>query len=142
MHRTPAQSSPLLHLHKRRSMDDMAAYYHPPPPESIHTPQYPYYQPPLTHPSPLGAAQPPPMAVVPQPHQFQPQHHQQPPFAPYAPQSYIPQASYDEVRTLFVAGLPPDVKSREIYNLFREFPGYESSHLRTSASTQVVYFIL
>ncbi|ESQ52938.1 hypothetical protein EUTSA_v10017030mg [Eutrema salsugineum] len=38
----------------------------------------------------------------------------------------------DEVRTLFVAGLPEDVKPREIYNLFREFPGYETSHLRTS----------
>ncbi|KAL1206928.1 hypothetical protein V5N11_001939 [Cardamine amara subsp. amara] len=38
----------------------------------------------------------------------------------------------DEVRTLFVAGLPEDVKPREIYNLFREFPGYETSHLRAS----------
>ncbi|XP_020884226.1 uncharacterized protein LOC9317894 isoform X3 [Arabidopsis lyrata subsp. lyrata] len=38
----------------------------------------------------------------------------------------------DEVRTLFVAGLPEDVKPREIYNLFREFPGYETSHLRSS----------
>ncbi|VVB03088.1 unnamed protein product [Arabis nemorensis] len=38
----------------------------------------------------------------------------------------------DEVRTLFVAGLPEDVKLREIYNLFREFPGYETSHLRNS----------
>ncbi|CAH2058399.1 unnamed protein product [Thlaspi arvense] len=49
---------------------------------------------------------------------------------------YLPtQASIggrDEVRTLFVAGLPEDVKPREIYNLFREFPGYETSHLRAS----------
>ncbi|KAL0711180.1 hypothetical protein Bca4012_018158 [Brassica carinata] len=46
---------------------------------------------------------------------------------------YLPtQASTGDVRTLFVAGLPEDVKPREIYNLFREFPGYETSHLRTS----------
>ncbi|KAJ0262499.1 hypothetical protein HA466_0054180 [Hirschfeldia incana] len=46
---------------------------------------------------------------------------------------YLPtQPSTGDVRTLFVAGLPEDVKPREIYNLFREFPGYETSHLRTS----------
>ncbi|KAK2967608.1 hypothetical protein RJ640_030479 [Escallonia rubra] len=109
-------------------MDDMAAYY--PPPAGVHNPHYPYYQ---SHP-PLTVA-PPPLAALPQP-----QHHhhhlaqqyipvQPSPFASYAPPSY-PQSSYDEVRTLFVAGLPEDVKAREIYNMFREFPGYESSHLR------------
>lgn len=46
----------------------------------------------------------------------------------------------DEVRTLFVAGLPEDVKPREIYNLFREFPGYETSHLRTSDGAKVIHF--
>lgn len=47
--------------------------------------------------------------------------------------SYVPSplASTNDVRTLFIAGLPEDVKPREIYNLFREFPGYESSHLRS-----------
>ncbi|KAJ6997400.1 hypothetical protein NC653_013843 [Populus alba x Populus x berolinensis] len=40
-------------------------------------------------------------------------------------------ASYDQVRMLYVAGLPDDIKPREIYSLFREFPGYESSHLRS-----------
>ncbi|KAK3022306.1 hypothetical protein RJ639_046164 [Escallonia herrerae] len=107
-------------------MDDMAAYY--PPPAGVHNPHYPYYQ---SHP-PLTVA-PPPLAALPQP-----QHHhlaqqyipvQPSPFASYAPPPY-PQSSYDDVRTLFVAGLPEDVKAREIYNLFREFPGYESSHLR------------
>ncbi|CAH8387615.1 unnamed protein product [Eruca vesicaria subsp. sativa] len=44
---------------------------------------------------------------------------------------YLP-TSIGDVRTLFVAGLPEDVNPREIYNLFREFPGYETSHLRTS----------
>ncbi|KAJ6930156.1 hypothetical protein NC652_013872 [Populus alba x Populus x berolinensis] len=40
-------------------------------------------------------------------------------------------ASYDQVRILYVAGLPDDIKPREIYSLFREFAGYESSHLRS-----------
>lgn len=34
-----------------------------------------------------------------------------------------------------MAGLPEDVKPREIYNLFHEFPGYESSHLRSPTSS-------
>lgn len=34
-----------------------------------------------------------------------------------------------------MAGLPEDVKPREIYNLFREFPGYESSHLRNPTNS-------
>ncbi|XP_050367398.1 RNA-binding protein L isoform X4 [Argentina anserina] len=98
-------------------MDDMAAYYPPPPPPpgSVH---YPYYNQP---PQP-----PPPVAPPTQHHSVQPYYPSQPP--PYAPYT---RAAYDEVRTLFVAGLPEDVKAREIYNLFREFPGYESSHLRT-----------
>ncbi|PWA43848.1 RNA-binding (RRM/RBD/RNP motifs) family protein [Artemisia annua] len=47
---------------------------------------------------------------------------------------YTPSSSsyQDEVRTLFIAGLPEDVKPREVYNLFREFHGYESCHLRTT----------
>lgn len=38
--------------------------------------------------------------------------------------------SDDEVRTLFVSGLPIDVKPREIYLLFRGFKGYEGSLLK------------
>ncbi|XP_062010966.1 RNA-binding protein L isoform X2 [Rosa rugosa] len=114
-------------------MDEMAAYYPPPPPPpgSVHYPYYHHHQPP----QPPGPVAPPP------PQQQQQQHHhhlvhqpyyppQPQPYAPYAP-PLVAQAAYDEVRTLFVAGLPEDVKPREIYNLFREFPGYESSHLRT-----------
>ncbi|XP_028947874.1 RNA-binding protein L-like isoform X4 [Malus domestica] len=105
-------------------MDDMAPYYPPPPPPpgSVH---YPYYQQP-------PPSQPPPVVVPPpQHHLVQPYFPQQPPpFASYSA-PLIPQPSYDELRTLFVAGLPEDVEPREIYNLFREFPGYESSHLRT-----------
>ncbi|XP_009367383.2 RNA-binding protein L isoform X1 [Pyrus x bretschneideri] len=105
-------------------MDDMAPYYPPPPPPpgSVH---YPYYQ------QPPPSQPPPVVAPPPQHHLVQPYFPQQPPpFASYAA-TLIPQPSYDELRTLFVAGLPEDVKPREIYNLFREFPGYESSHLRT-----------
>lgn len=106
-------------------MDEMASYYAPPPGIS----HYPYYPPP---PPPVSLSHAPPGTVIIPHQQF---HLQPPPFDPYASQSLLSQPYYDEVRTLFVAGLPPDVKSREIYNLFREFPGYESSHLRTSSST-------
>lgn len=55
---------------------------------------------------------------------------------------YLPtQSSTGDVRTLFVAGLPEDVKPREIYNLFREFPGYETSHLRISGGSKVTLLI-
>ncbi|KAG5404623.1 hypothetical protein IGI04_010742 [Brassica rapa subsp. trilocularis] len=54
---------------------------------------------------------------------------------------YLPtQSSTGDVRTLFVAGLPEDVKPREIYNLFREFPGYETSHLRISDGSKPFAF--
>jgi len=36
----------------------------------------------------------------------------------------------DEVRTLFVSGLPMDAKPREIYLMFRSFQGYQSSLLK------------
>ncbi|KAM1728312.1 hypothetical protein ACFX12_018825 [Malus domestica] len=105
-------------------MDDMAAYYPPPPPPPGSVDYTPHPQPPPPQPPPVVA--PPPQHYL-----VQPYFPQQPPsFASYvAPR--IPQPSYDELRTLFVAGLSEDVKPREIYNLFREFQGYESSHLRT-----------
>ncbi|OMO56625.1 hypothetical protein CCACVL1_26411 [Corchorus capsularis] len=117
----------------------MAAFYAPP----SGPPHYPYYQAP---PPPAAVAlaplppPPPPGAAAPLPHHhhsFIPQHHpppQPPPsyIVPYAP-AY---SSYDSVRTLFIAGLPEDIQPREIYNLFREFPGYESSHLRNPNTAQ------
>lgn len=45
----------------------------------------------------------------------------------------------DEVRTLFIAGLPEDVKEREVYNLFRRFRGYQSSHLRAVSKKSQVW---
>ncbi|KAH8503340.1 hypothetical protein H0E87_014569 [Populus deltoides] len=103
--------------------ENMAAYYPPPPPPPGHYPTY--YQ---TQPPPPTVAPIPP----PPPHHLPYIPHPQPPPAPFV--SYVSVPAYvphDQVRTLFVAGLPDDIKPREMYNLFREFPGYESSHLRT-----------
>ncbi|KAE8076028.1 hypothetical protein FH972_014703 [Carpinus fangiana] len=113
-------------------MDEMAAYYP--------APHYPYYQPPSQAAPPQLGVPPqlhPTEAVPPPYHHHPPQPylpHPQPPFGSYAPPLVL-QGLPDEVRTLFVAGLPEDVKAREIYNMFREFPGYESSHLRTPTQT-------
>ncbi|KAF5961344.1 hypothetical protein HYC85_002553 [Camellia sinensis] len=60
---------------------------------------------------------------------------QYPYYQPPPPPLGAAQPPLPAVRTLFIAGLPEDVKTREIYNLFREFPGYESSHLRSPSST-------
>ncbi|GMI76898.1 hypothetical protein HRI_001359000 [Hibiscus trionum] len=122
-------------------MDDMAAYY---PPPSGHLPShYPYYQ---TPPPAVTPPPPPPPPGAPAPllhfHSYLPHPPQQPPLPPPPPfPSYsLPHvaaySSHDSVRTLFIAGLPEDIKPREIYNLFREFPGYESSHLRSPDSCQ------
>ncbi|GBG41278.1 hypothetical protein CBR_g74201, partial [Chara braunii] len=49
--------------------------------------------------------------------------------------------SDEVIRTLFLSGLPPDVKDRELYILFRPFDGYESSQVQlTSRSPHPVGF--
>ncbi|XP_012491853.1 RNA-binding protein L isoform X2 [Gossypium raimondii] len=123
-------------------MDDMAAYY--PPPSALLPPHYPYYQtpPPAVTPPPPPPPPPPPGAAAPPLHYHSYIPHQQPPLPPPPPfPSYsfphvAAYSSHDSVRTLFIAGLPEDIKPREIYNLFREFPGYESSHLRSPNTCQ------
>ncbi|PKI40250.1 hypothetical protein CRG98_039368 [Punica granatum] len=40
-----------------------------------------------------------------------------------------PVPSHDEVRTIFITGLPEDVKERELQNLLRWLPGYEASQV-------------
>ncbi|XP_028764051.1 uncharacterized protein LOC114722239 isoform X6 [Neltuma alba] len=117
-------------------MDDMAAFYTQSQSSTHHT--FPYYQHP--HPSSLAVVPPPPGAAPPGPHHLPSQYgsYQQPLFAPYGPSNPL-QYSADEVRTLFIAGLPEDVKPREIYNLFREFPGYESSHLRSPTESSQAF---
>lgn len=51
----------------------------------------------------------------------------------------------DEVRTLFVSGLPMDAKPRELYLLFRGYKGYEGSLLKVTGkngkSTSPVGFV-
>ncbi|KAF2286495.1 hypothetical protein GH714_017340 [Hevea brasiliensis] len=37
--------------------------------------------------------------------------------------------THDEVRTIFITGLPEDVKERELQNLLRWLPGYEASQV-------------
>eukprot|EP00250_Pteridium_aquilinum_P009057 c18412_g1_i1 orf=626-1456(-) len=50
-------------------------------------------------------------------------------------------AGDEEVKTLFISGLPNDIKEREIYNLFRTHPGYESCQLKyTGRGYQIVAF--
>jgi RNA recognition motif-containing protein len=39
----------------------------------------------------------------------------------------------EEVRTLFVSGLPMDTKPRELYLLFRAYEGYEGSLLKVTS---------
>ncbi|XP_026703698.1 RNA-binding protein with multiple splicing [Athene cunicularia] len=52
-----------------------------------------------------------------------------------SPNCYVPQ-----VRTLFVSGLPLDIKPRELYLLFRPFKGYEGSLIKLT-SKQPVGFV-
>uniref|UniRef100_A0A452SPU1 RRM domain-containing protein n=1 Tax=Ursus americanus TaxID=9643 RepID=A0A452SPU1_URSAM len=47
---------------------------------------------------------------------------------------------WQEVRTLFVSGLPLDIKPRELYLLFRPFKGYEGSLIKLT-SKQPVGFV-
>ncbi|XP_074307390.1 uncharacterized protein LOC141642471 isoform X2 [Silene latifolia] len=110
-------------------MGDMSGYYppqQPPPPlqqpphdiYSHYSPRFSYFEPPRHPPQP-------PL----------PLHH-------HTPQSPPSRPDHDsEVRTLFIAGLPANVKNREIYHLFREFPGFISTNLRPpSGNSQAFAF--
>lgn len=84
----------------------------------------------MVHPPQPSIAQPPPV--------FEP-HHQ--PLDPY----YLHHQDYGftdrGVNTLFVSGLPDDVQAREIHNLFRRRPGFDSCQLKyTGRGNQVVAF--
>ncbi|XP_054983676.1 RNA-binding protein with multiple splicing 2 [Sorex araneus] len=50
-------------------------------------------------------------------------------------------APEEEVRTLFVSGLPVDIKPRELYLLFRPFKGYEGSLIKF-ISRQPIGFVV
>ncbi|RWW06441.1 hypothetical protein GW17_00030232 [Ensete ventricosum] len=44
---------------------------------------------------------------------------------------YLPLIS--KIRTIFITGLPGDVKERELHNLLRWFPGFEASQINFKA---------
>ncbi|XP_010545616.1 PREDICTED: U2 small nuclear ribonucleoprotein B'' [Tarenaya hassleriana] len=73
-----------------------------------------------------GAAAPPPPAPVPAAAPPPPPVHHPPP--PGLVDSHS-RPHYDELRTIFIAGLPDDVKERELQNLLRWLPGYEASQV-------------
>lgn len=62
-----------------------------------------------------------------------PFHHPQWP-TPHLPVASVPidnanRGNTDEIRTIFISGLPEDVKERELQNLLRWLPGYEASQV-------------
>ncbi|KAJ0983864.1 hypothetical protein J5N97_002220 [Dioscorea zingiberensis] len=112
-----------------------ASYYHIPPPS-----HYAYAQPPPPAPQHPPQSLPPPYVLGPYNQSQAHAHHQQPSFAPhYSLPQPLHASRDDEVRTLFVAGLPDDIKTREIYNLFREFPGFQTSQLKSSGPSSQAY---
>ncbi|KAK2378422.1 RNA-binding (RRM/RBD/RNP motifs) family protein [Trifolium repens] len=64
-----------------------------------------------------------------------PYHQQWSPAAapPPPPPAAIPSPSSEEVRTIFITGLPEDVRERELQNLLRWLPGFEASQLNFKA---------
>ncbi len=52
-----------------------------------------------------------------------------------ATDSATPSNSEEEVRTLFVSGLPSDVTERELYLIFNRCEGFDNSHLYATAHT-------
>jgi len=67
-----------------------------------------------------------------------PYHQQWPPAAAAPPPpppaaAAAPPHAGDEVRTIFITGLPEDVKERELQNLLRWLPGFEASQLNFKA---------
>lgn len=81
---------------------------------------HPYHQqwPPAPAPPPASAATPPPPPPHPHPHP-----------TPVPIDNPASRALSDEVRTVFISGLPEDVKERELQNLLRWLPGYEASQV-------------
>ncbi|KAK7294330.1 hypothetical protein RJT34_17219 [Clitoria ternatea] len=60
---------------------------------------------------------------------------------PFDPYFLYQQDDRSNINTLFVSGLPDDVKAREIHNLFRRRPGFDSCQLKyTGRANQVVAF--
>ncbi|XP_008794079.1 U2 small nuclear ribonucleoprotein B'' [Phoenix dactylifera] len=122
-----------------------AAQPYPPRPYYDTKPSLPPPQPNPFSPSPAAAAMHPPPATVviestafPQPYYLHPHH---PPAPPPAVPVIHPNPEQQKINTLFVSGLPDDVKPREIHNLFRRRHGFDSCQLKyTGRGDQVVAF--
>uniref|UniRef100_A0A2P2JCF2 RRM domain-containing protein n=2 Tax=Rhizophora mucronata TaxID=61149 RepID=A0A2P2JCF2_RHIMU len=74
---------------------------------------------------------------------YDPYYHLHQPMQPPPPLPTQQQVAVDAngINTLFVSGLPDDVKAREIHNLFRRRPGFDSCQLKyTGRGNQVVAF--
>lgn len=98
-------------LHSLTGLPEMAA---PPP---IYAHHYPYYD------DPYYAALP------------------VPPGESLAVHHNLVERDHGKISTLFVAGLPDDVKPREVHNLFSRRPGFESCLLEfTGKGNQVTLF--
>lgn len=68
---------------------------------------------------------------------------QQPPLPLPQPQPEEYNKDRSGINTLFVSGLPDDVKAREIHNLFRRRGGFDSCQLKyTGRGNQVSLFII
>ncbi|KAI9161005.1 hypothetical protein LWI28_013571 [Acer negundo] len=101
-------------------------------------PYDPYYLPP----HPLHQHHHPPLPHhTPQHQHLLLHHHQQQHHQIQQQQHQHHQQQDNGINTLFVSGLPDDVKAREIHNLFRRKPGFDSSQLKyTGRGNQVVAF--
>ncbi|KAK1290825.1 hypothetical protein QJS10_CPB18g00933 [Acorus calamus] len=116
-------------------MDPYAARHMPmglPPSQPSIASGPPMYHHPLPPPPP-----PPPGAAAGDPYDF---HHHHYMAVPPNPETLV-RPEQQNIKTLFVSGLPDDVKPREIHNLFRRRHGFESCQLKyTGRGDQVVAF--
>ncbi|URD86884.1 hypothetical protein MUK42_27598 [Musa troglodytarum] len=118
-------------------------------------PSYASHAPPSTSSAAVAMHPPPPAAAgavveapgFPQPYYLHPHshshhhHHQPHPAPPPAPPVVYSKPEQQRIKTLFVSGLPDDVKPREIHNLFRRRPGFDSCQLEyTGRGDQVAAF--
>ncbi|XP_043707693.1 uncharacterized protein LOC122657022 isoform X2 [Telopea speciosissima] len=127
----------------------------PPRPQHYQLLQNPIVRPPshpsIMHPQTVAIPDMSPTAIQHLHHQPPPPYdpyylHYQQPFQQQQQQQslgYNNQGGQDmqHIRTVFVSGLPDDIKPREIHNLFRRRPGFDSCQLKyTGRGNQVVAF--
>lgn len=124
----PPHPSVQFFLHQQQDYNNTNPYHYP------HTHPPPLAPPPSVGPPYLMAPVAPPLGPLPTPQnnnnkkQTHSRHHSN-------------NNQKERVRTLFISGLPEDIKHREIYNLFRRRPGFEACQLKyTGRGYQIVAF--